>query len=404
MRPVQRIRFVLAILAATCAIPFALPSISHALPVSATGGEALRANTPSLVRKVFVVGKDDRRELPEKHSDLKYRIGFLYNSATNVACTASCVARDVILTAAHCVLAHKRAERRSTIRHMNFYIRSPDILDQLFEVPVNWPSDATPRNIVAGAPVTRPYRRKRFRQDWALAKLRIPACARGTLPLKQLSRTALKAAAKSGKILSVGYHGDRKFGEKLLITEKCRVKKLSGKRKRRLGPLIYHTCDLSKGASGSPLLMETASGMAIIGVNAGGIFHQRVKMHGKRVVKRYKSRPIHNVAVHTSQFSRYLEPMTTLRIVREDLELRRLQTTLKTRKLYAGKPDGIFGPGTWKAIRTFEKRNGKPVMGIPTKSLLADLGIDNSVSDEVWAEYLKKREQIRNGGAPVRGD
>lgn len=65
--PVQRIRLVLALMTATCAIPFAFPSISHALPVSATGGEALRSNTSSLVRKVFVVGKDDRRELPQKH-------------------------------------------------------------------------------------------------------------------------------------------------------------------------------------------------------------------------------------------------------------------------------------------------------------------------------------------------
>ncbi len=351
-----------------------------------------------------MVGKDDRRELPDEHANLKYRIGFLYNSANNVACTASCLAPDVILTAAHCVLAHNRAKHRAAKKHLNFYIRSPEILDQLFEVPVAWAEDATPRNIVSGAPVTRPYRSKGFRRDWALVKLPVPACASGTLPLKSLSRGEMRAAAKSGKILSVGYHGDRDFGEKLLMTGKCRVKKLSGKRKRALGPLIYHTCDLSKGASGSPLLMQTTSGMAIVGVNAGGIFHQRVKMHGKRVVKRYKSKPVHNVAVSANQFSAFLEPMASLRIVREELELRQLQSALKDRKLYAGKPDGIYGPGTWKAIRSFEKRNRRPVMGIPSQSLLGDLGIDNTVSDENWAEYLRRRDQIRDGLTPVRGE
>lgn len=56
-------------------------------------------------------------------------------------------------------------------------------------------------------------------------------------------------------------------------------------------------------------------------------------------------------------------------------EVRAIQEKLKDRGLYKGSVDGIFGAGTQKAVRQFQKQNGLAVDGIAGPATLKRLGI-----------------------------
>ena len=51
-----------------------------------------------------VIGKDDRTDVPGEHRRLADGIGLLYNAEASYACTAFCVAADVIATGAGAVI------------------------------------------------------------------------------------------------------------------------------------------------------------------------------------------------------------------------------------------------------------------------------------------------------------
>jgi peptidoglycan hydrolase-like protein with peptidoglycan-binding domain len=56
-----------------------------------------------------------------------------------------------------------------------------------------------------------------------------------------------------------------------------------------------------------------------------------------------------------------------------------IQRALAERRLYRGPIDGIAGPETRLAIRTFERNWGLPVQGAPTEALLATLATSPGV-------------------------
>ena len=118
---------------------------ANPLAAGAFGTPDLRSAVPPLVQKVFVFGKDDRKKLPPKYEHLKYKIGFLYSSTTNHVCTASCVAPDVILTAAHCALISGKKKRRfPDTKGLKFYLKHPDIPDFPLSTNVLNAEDITP--------------------------------------------------------------------------------------------------------------------------------------------------------------------------------------------------------------------------------------------------------------------
>ena len=208
----------------------------------------------------------------------------------------------------------------------------------------------------------------------------------GHLPLRSFSRKDIARASKTGKLVEVAFHGDRDFGKELLITENCKIKGGKAHRKRRNRSLILHTCDLTEGASGSPLLVKTASGLSIVGLNVGGILRRKVLKRGRKIIKRYKSRAIHNIAVDVSLFMDRLDQIRAVQPVDNETDIRLLQQALRERRLYRGKLDGVFGPGTWNAIRKFEKKKKWPVLGLPTKLLLRELNAEKEYSLEARAD------------------
>ncbi|MEM7427411.1 MAG: trypsin-like peptidase domain-containing protein [Pseudomonadota bacterium] len=347
------------------------------LPGRAPAGPAPLLTPPASnlpVRPVYVFGKDDRIALPQELEALKYKIGLIYSANTKHGCTATCVARDVILTAAHCVLSRSSRKRGVETSGFKFVLPGKYLKGEYIIADVLNPDDYTPRNVVSGFPVTRAQAGGGKSKDWALVKLASKACRYGSLPLRSFSRKQFRAASKAGKLMEIAFHGDRDYGKTLLYTNKCRLLRLGKSKRGRPAPsLIRHQCDLTSGASGSPLLIDTADGPFIAAVNVAEFATQRYLRRGRKVIKYYKKVPAYNLAIHASVFEDRLKQIAPLKVVSMKSALERIQTGLKARGLYRGKIDGVFGPATWSALRTFERRQKRLPLGLPTSRLLREL-------------------------------
>ncbi len=346
--------------------------------ITASAGPAPLASPPESnlpLQKVYVFGKDDRIAVPEKFAELKHKIGLVYSANTRHGCTASCVAKDVILTAAHCVLSKRsRKSKRVETSGVQFILPSKHLKGQFIVADVLHPADYTPRNVISGFPVTRAQTGGGKAKDWAFVKLSSNACRYGSLPLRALPAAELQAASKTGKLMEVAFHGDRDYGKTLLYTDKCKLRGFGKRRKRKSAPvLIKHRCDLTSGASGSPLLVNTPEGPVIAALNVAEFATQRYLRRGRKIIKYYRKKPSHNLAINVSVFQDKLEHLTGIKVVNTKNALERIQTGLKLRRLYKGKVDGIFGPATWSALRKFERQQKRGPLGLPTSALLKEL-------------------------------
>ena len=61
--------------------------------------------------------------------------------------------------------------------------------------------------------------------------------------------------------------------------------------------------------------------------------------------------------------------------------VRQIQTKLKQWGYYSGAVDGVYGSGTEKAVRYFQKKNGLTVDGKAGAKTLAALGISSAASN-----------------------
>lgn len=59
-------------------------------------------------------------------------------------------------------------------------------------------------------------------------------------------------------------------------------------------------------------------------------------------------------------------------------EVKQIQTKLKNWGYYSGAVDGVYGSGTEKAVRLFQKKNGLTVDGVAGSKTLAAMGISSS--------------------------
>src|SRR5215813_8544631 len=70
------------------------------------GGD--QGNLPSsLIEPAAIFGADNRVDLPDQYGALEGKIGMLYEPTTQTLCTAFCVSKGIIATAAHCLFQPK---------------------------------------------------------------------------------------------------------------------------------------------------------------------------------------------------------------------------------------------------------------------------------------------------------
>jgi Putative peptidoglycan binding domain/Trypsin len=335
-----------------------------------------------LLRPVAVFGADERADMPEQYSALEGKIGMLYEQSTQTLCTAFCVGKGIIATAAHCLfqpknnklpdlnevtfrLSYGNAYQTSGIsgRHTNFTKNSIAVGTTAFN---NEPPLSAPK-------------------DWALAKLERPICRFGVLKVESPSIQDLISKSKEKKIFQVAYHWDWKHWQ-LAYSTPCKISRDFDQIKWRFirqhfvddKQLVLHDCDTGGASSGSPLLLETGSadGPSAVGINVGTYTRTRILLREGRIVKRMKPDIIANTGVNGSAFGPVIESLENADLLASAEEMMKLQGELQLRGLYTGLLDGQLGRDTRSAILRFEESQRLVQTGLPTRALLRRMDED----------------------------
>ena len=337
---------------------------------------------PDMLAPAAIFGADQRIDLPDQYGALEGKIGMLYEQSTQTLCTAFCVGKDIIATAAHCLFQPKNNQL-------------PDLSEVTFRLSygkayqtsgISGRHTAFTKNSIAVGttafnnepPLSAP-------KDWALAKLERPICRFGVLRVESRPVTDLIDKSRENKIFQVAYHWDWKHWQ-LAYSQPCKVSRDFDQIKWRFikqhfinfNELVLHDCDTGGASSGSPLLIDTGSadGPSVVGINVGTYTRTRILLREGRIVKRMKPDIIANTGVNGSAFSSVIASLETADLLASIEDMMRLQGELQARGLYSGTLDGQLGRDTRSAILRFEETQHLVQTGLPTRALLRRMDED----------------------------
>ncbi len=364
------IHFVAGIAALSAAVAAAPPTFDERPPVA------------SATSNVAIFGTDDRRDVPEALSALEGKIGMLYEQSTQTLCTAFCVAKDVIATAAHCLFQQKND-------------RLPDLSEVTFRLNYGKTSQTsgiygrqTPfikHYIAVGTTAFNNEPPLSAPRDWAVVKLERPICRFGVIRVDPKPVPDLIKKSEENKIFQVAYHWDYRHWQ-LAYSMPCRVQRDYEQIRWRFirqhfidnEQLVLHNCDTGGASSGSPILMEVdpPNTPVAVAINVGTYTRTRILLRKGEVVKRLNPDIIANTGVDGTAFSHVIPELAGAAFINSREEMVRLQSELKSRGLYTGTLDGELGRATRTAIINFESSVGLMPTGLPTLSLLNRFGED----------------------------
>lgn len=342
------------------------------------GGHDLQVPSDSVLQRIAVFGDDDRVPLPRNMAALANSVGLLSSSSERTACTAFCVGRRTVATAAHCVF-RTAGERRTDLASFHFTVGRAT--DRRKAWITGRSHGAHRQHVIAGSStltITPPIDATR---DWALMRLDQPVCERHSLFVEKSTPARLDRLGSSGRLLHVAFHGD--FGNwKLALSRACATKRALDAQVRRqikrdfadTRALVLHECDTGLASSGSPLLaLGGDNRLSVVGMNVGTYQQTRYLVTGHRVTHRFKPATIANTAVSGSAFADHILAFTRADIITQPGDVRRLQTALVGSGFNPGKPDGVYGERTRRAVIAFETAHGRPGLGLATQQLLRDV-------------------------------
>lgn len=331
----------------------------------------------SPVQKVAVFGKDDRQELPDHLEELNRSVGLLYDQNSRAACTAFCVSKHVVATAAHCVF---RSGGEAAPALKGFLFQLPGLRPRATSRILGTARGGGAQNVTSGT--TRVNTRPPIdaSRDWALLRLSKPICQEGGLPVTRHPAAMLPQLSSAKVVFQVSFHGD--FGNwHLSYAGPCTIgRSFKGVNIEAIERdfteakhLILHTCDTGQASSGSPLLLNLHGRIEVAGMNVGTYVQSRVQTHNGKVIKRFKANTVANTGVSASAFRDQLSAFLSAEIIQRPQALESLQRLLHQRGHYAGAIDGIYGVQMRGAIEAFEREDDRPVTGLATASLLKRL-------------------------------
>ncbi len=374
--------------AAIAAFLVALTTAHAAGPLPAVSPEASR-----LMQKIAVFGRDDRQPVPERYDAAAQAIGILYNDRTRTVCTAFCVSDNIVATAAHCVAGGRAANAGSFVFSRNHGRTRDTARVEGFE------SRAAAQNIVSGdfrmrvrPPIDAAY-------DWALVRMSRSICAKRSLQVRVLSLPEIMEEARANRVYQVSYHRD--FAQwKAAYSKPCGVARdFDNAEWSAIEPdflaserMILHTCDTGGASSGSPLLIDTQEGPAVVGINVGTYVRSKVTMQKGEIARSPKAETVANTAVNAGAFASRIEALRSAQVLPSGRPMRELQEHLRQQHFYQGKLDGTFGASLRSAIEAYEEARALPVTGLATPVLLMRLSGENpSHAPAPGAQSARKR-------------
>jgi hypothetical protein len=329
------------------------------------------------LRLAAIFGADHRVPLPARFKAVEDKIGLLFNPRARRVCTAFCVDRDIIATAGHCL--HRTAGERPPQLGDFWFGRDYDAVRDFARI-AGYASGAAAQHVMSGAMSLSIDPPIDADKDWALVRLTRPVCSKGVLPLSVLSIDDIIKEAEARRVFHVSYHLDFTHW-KLAYSRACGVaRNFAGADWGAIArdfaepaALILHTCATGDASSGSPLLLETAMGPAVIGINIGTYVQPKVVMQAGRVAQRRNADTIANTAINSEVFVEKLETFRHATILGSGAQIRELQTRMAERGLFAGKVNSVYDAALRSAIEAHERAAGLPVTGLATAALLQRL-------------------------------
>ncbi len=325
------------------------------------------------VERIAVFGTDDRLPVPDRYSRLAENVGLFFSNQSRTVCTAFCVAPNIIATAAHCLAQPGGAPARLS----DFmFARGYDRLRDYARIEGH-ATGSTGQSMIVGDFQHRVRPPIDAANDWALIRLNRPACPGGGIPVAPASSAQINGEASAGRVFQLSYHRDWTQW-RLAYSRPCSVARdFKGIPWSTIAPdflnadqMLLHHCDTGGASSGSPLLLERAGVVSVIGINVGTYVQSKILTEGGQVTLREKAETVANTAVNAGVFAGRIELLRNASILASGQPLRDLQQRLSEQRLYQARVDGSYGPMLRTAIESYERQSRLPVTGLATHDLL----------------------------------
>ena len=341
------------------------------------GTAAVRLAAPTMAVPAAVFGTDDRVPLPPRLQPLRERMGVLFNIRQRTVCSAFCIEPNLIGTAAHCLF--KTAGEKSPKLSDFWFARNYDAVRDYARVAGHDRGSAA-QNVIAGSFGVSTVPPIDATKDWAFVRLSRPVCTKGVLEVMPLPVEKLIEASKAGRVFQISYHKDYKQWQPA-YSKPCSVERtFAGVAWATIAAdfagaedLLLHTCDTGGASSGSPLLMETAQGPRVVGINVGTYVQSRTLVHAGDKLEKPVTDAVANTGVAASAFGRQLAAFRAAQILANPIGLREMQERLQQGGYYAGPIDGTYGPALKHAIDAFESASRLPLTGLASEDVLSRL-------------------------------
>jgi tetratricopeptide (TPR) repeat protein len=352
------------------AILLALPALSAQAFAQQQGPRSLPVSATS---KIGIFGKDTRRKPPDKYSELMNSVGQLEMrlGRSRTLCTTFCVADSVVATAAHCLFGPQARNRltASSIAIGQGANRRVSAIAGGTEERMEW-------SVVSGTTSTTSAAPYNSAHDWALVRLAVPICKGRTVKLSgKRDGSGVWPRMPESEMFILAYHADT-GASSLKVSDDCMssdvplepdlARWIHAASSVSSDDLLLHRCDISRGASGSPVFLGTAIGPAVVGLNvvAEGIRTGR----GQR--QEWDKRVSANRSILTSAFESQIALLRdTPEPVSKD-ELKSVQSMLKEAGYYKGEITGVYGRETRQAVLDLERAHDQPATGRPSAKLV----------------------------------